>query len=239
MQKPKFLSLEQLKQAHYGTRELLERELKKAGFAVETATYRPVQLDSGGWGIETIDPDASQELEPPGPSPVKSKPKASKASAPQKPVTPNRFGPGHPPIDKPVTPDGKPIDVVYQDDAGVAVVGEVEGKVVVHPATARMARQPVATPLAKPDAKKKTPPPPRPKSTGGKSSDPSPEDLPKGFEAWALAEAHSKGGVLRTDLNKKIGTERRWSNYLIELGKKHDLKFSSVREGRFTRFFLK
>jgi hypothetical protein len=223
MQKPKFLSLEQLKQAHYGTRELLERELKKAGFAVETATYRPVQLDSGGWGIETIDPDASQELQPPGPSPVKSKPKAAKASAPQKPVT----------------PDGKPIDVVYQDDAGVAVVGEVEGKVVVHPATARMARQPVATPLAKPDAKKKTPPPPRPKSTGGKSSDPSPEDLPKGFEAWALAEAHSKGGVLRTDLNKKIGTERRWSNYLIELGKKHGLKMTMVREGRFTRFFLK
>jgi hypothetical protein len=227
MQKPKFLSLEQLKQAHYGTRELLERELKKAGFAVETATYRPVQLDSGGWGIETIDPDASQELQPPGPSPVKSKPKASKTAAPA------------PAKGKPVTPDGKPIDVVYQDDAGVAVVGEVEGKVVVHPATARMARQPVATPLAKPDAKKKTPPPPRPKSTGGKSSDPSPEDLPKGFEAWALAEAHSKGGVLRTDLNKKIGTERRWSNYLIELGKKNNLKFSSVREGRFTRFFLK
>lgn len=73
----------------------------------------------------------------------------------------------------------------------------------------------------------------------GKSSDPSPDEMPSGFDDWLFEQASRKEGVLRTEVNAKFGTERRWMPYLTGLGERRGgLKASMKREGRFTRFFL-
>lgn len=238
MQRAPFLTLKQLKAASYGTRERLEQEFKKAGLKSETESYRPVQTEIGSWRIEDIDPDASQEIQMPKPEPAKAKRSAPKDG--KKPAA-----------------DNPPVNVLFRDDAGVVVAGEAaDGSVIIHPNTSKATRQPAAVPLAKrpppakpklvkPEPPAKTPAVEKPKAAAtatrklGKSSGPDPEELPKGFDDWLLDMARSKDGVLRNEINKRLGAERRWSNHLTALGKKHGLTLSRSRDGRFTRFYLK
>jgi hypothetical protein len=86
---------------------------------------------------------------------------------------------------------------------------------------------------AKPDK------PDKPARTPGKSSDPSPDELPKGFDTWVIEQATRDTGVLRTEIKAKLGFERRWMNYLKELGKKSGYSVAMQRDGRFTRFLMK
>jgi len=73
----------------------------------------------------------------------------------------------------------------------------------------------------------------------GKSSDPSDAELPPGFDDWLVAEGSKEAGILRTVINTKLGTERRWMPHLMALGKARGYTATMTKEGRFTRFFLK
>jgi len=72
----------------------------------------------------------------------------------------------------------------------------------------------------------------------GKSSDPLPSELPDGFDDWLVKQGSTDQGILRTEINRRLGKERRWQNHLKELGKQRGYAFSMQRDGRFTRFFL-
>lgn len=234
-----FASLNQLKSLVWDTRDECEKALKRGGFKTETATYRPSQNDSGRWYLEEIDLDASQEAPEPIPAkltkPAKAKAKTTKPAASADvsdkswpdPTTANKWLASNPQPGLIVCFDAD--KAVYR----LRPVGTTPAMTAAK-APAKAPEAPAKTPAKTPAAAK-----PKPAKTLGKSSDPSPDELPPGFDDWLIEMAFRNEGLLRTEINARLGVTRRWMNHLKELAKQHGFTASMQRDGRYTRFFLK
>lgn len=262
-----FLSLEQLKSKVWETRNDLVADMKKGGFKPEAVSYRPAQSENGSWYIEEIDPDASQEVtttpqkaapmrkarEPHVKKPARGKAKALADDAEADDTTAQVLAKTM----QMVWPDPSTANkwLIAHPQPGLEVFFNPD-----HPTRPGYCLRPkgapdakgTPTPAPKPETPAKpatkpapaakaasTPKPAKPDRKPGKSSDPSPDELPKGFDDWLVEQATRKEGVLRTEIKAKLGFERRWMNYLADLGKQRGHVATMVREGRFTRFFMK
>jgi hypothetical protein len=219
-----FASMEQLKSRVWDTRDELVKELKRNGFAAENASYKPAQMDNGGkWFIAELDPDASQEVQEVQPPLNTGKKKSAvariKAAAPEKAAA-------------------------KAMQAAPAKTAPKPGRETLSPAQRKAGKKGAATPAPAPPpakeepAKGKAKAAPKKAAAKHRSSPAEANELPAGFDEWAVAQATRPDGLLRTEIKAKVGFERRWMPYLTELAKETGHAIDMRRDGRFTRFVM-
>lgn len=256
------LSLEQLRSRVFPSREEAVKELKRNGFAESGETYELGEGSPGKWHVlDKSRPTLAQWKGKTWTSQVAAVAALQRAGVPlqggdyalgeEKPgvwrlldrrddvaqAAPAK--PADQPAPKPVADRQTRSKATVVLETRKAAKPEPARK---PPAPAKAPAKTAAKPPAKAPAKAAAPasPPARKPAAPGKSksSDPDPAELPRGFDDWAFEQGTRPEGVLRVDLQKKAGVERRWQNYLRELAAKRGHQFAMKRDGRFTRFLL-